>query len=88
MLEEVEMELVILDDLDVIEHLDEVHLVECIDQLFSLNVSITIVLQVIEVMVEIDEIDIGEVQITVEEMVEIDEMVLLDEILKYIMVTT
>ena len=31
MLEEVEMELVILDDLDVIEHLDEVHLVECID---------------------------------------------------------
>ena len=88
MLEEVEMELVILDDLDVIEHLDEVHLVECIDQLFSLNVSITIVLQVIEVMVEIDEIDIGEVQITDEEMVEIDEMVLLDEILKYIMVTT
>lgn len=39
-------------------------------------------------MVEIDEIDIGEVQITDEEMVEIDEMVLLDEILKYIMVTT
>lgn len=39
-------------------------------------------------MVEIDEIDIGEVQITDEEMVEIDEMVLLDEILKYIIVTT
>lgn len=39
-------------------------------------------------MVEIDEIDIGEVQIIGEEMVEIDEMALLDEILKYIMVTT